>query len=262
MILTSGRKLRAVRRRAPGDLASESFWKERYLGHLALPARPWDEVPSERCLMEAFERFAPAAPGERLLEVGCAPGRWMVFYAERFGASVEGVEYTEFGVDQTRENLRRCGVSGTVHHADFWHFNPPEPYDLVLSMGVIEHFRDIDSAFRRHAAFVRPGGRLVIGVPNFQGLNRLLARWCDASWLRVHNLEAMGRREYVRRAREADLRVVSSRYVGGFDPDIISVRVRGKRLLAPAWRLRKRGAGDRVNAPWLSSHLLMVFSKA
>jgi 2-polyprenyl-3-methyl-5-hydroxy-6-metoxy-1,4-benzoquinol methylase len=243
------------------ELTAQSFWRERYLGHLAVPLRPSDDVPSERCLMAAFERLAPAMPRERLFEIGCAPGRWMVFYAERFGAAVAGIEYTELGVWQTRENLLKCGISGDVVHADFWSYSPAEPYDIVLSIGFIEHFREFDAAFRRHASLIRPGGRLVLAVPNFQGLNRTLARWCDRSWLDAHNMDAMGVGAYMRKAVEAGLEVQAAEYVGGFDPDIISVRVRGKSLLAPAWRLRRRRIGDHLNGWWLSSHLLMVFSK-
>jgi 2-polyprenyl-3-methyl-5-hydroxy-6-metoxy-1,4-benzoquinol methylase len=242
-------------------LTAPVFWEEEYLKQQQLPARPRESWPVERCLMRALARDAGAAPGERVLEIGCAPGRWMVFYAERFGATVEGLEYTPLGAEQTRANLKMCGVEGDVHEANFWSWQPETPADIVLSLGFIEHFDDIDATFRRHVEMVRPGGRLVLAVPNFQGVNRALQRFCDLHWLLIHNPAAMGLAGYQRRAVICDLEITSGRYVGGFDPDIISVRRRGRRLLAPFWHLRRRGFGDSLNAWWLSSFLLMVFTR-
>ena len=39
-------------------------------------------------------------------------------------------------------------------------------FDAVYSMGTVEHFADTDGAVREIFRVVRPGGRVVIGVPN------------------------------------------------------------------------------------------------
>jgi SAM-dependent methyltransferase len=241
--------------------ATPDFWADTYLAAYELPYRVSEDVPFERSLIRELAADAPVARGDRLLELGCAPGRWLVWYAERFGADVEGVEYTPFGADQTRANLAACGVEGTVHEVDFWDFEPAERYDVVLSLGFIEHFGNVEGAFRRHVDLVAPGGRLVLTVPNFQGVNRRLAKFCDPDWLALHNLDAIGDRPYLGRAERAGVQVRSMRYVGGFDPDMISVRKRGRKLLAPIWHARHRRIGDRLNAWWLSTFLLMVFER-
>lgn len=158
----------------PQSLATREFWSETYLPAYSLPARPSSGVPFERCLGAVLEREAGVESGARMLELGCAPGRWMVFYAERFGARVEGLEYTEFGARQTERNLHACGVEGVVHEADFWAFEPEGRYDLVLSQGFIEHFTDVEAAFARHLGLLRPGGLLALEIPNYQGVNRRL----------------------------------------------------------------------------------------
>lgn len=244
-----------------GNLATHSFWVDTYLAHDEVPSRPSSNSPFETSLMAALALRGPAMRGERLVELGCAPGRWMVWYAERFGAAVSGVEYTERGAELTRENLDACGIEGSVHHVDFWDFEPETGYDIVLSLGFIEHFTDVDSAFARHVALVRPGGRIVLGVPNFQGLNRVLQRRFDPDWLALHNAEAMGHRSHLRRAAAHGLRTLSVDYVGSFDPDLISTRRYGRKLLAPFWHLRRRGIGGKRNASWLSAYLLMVFER-
>jgi SAM-dependent methyltransferase len=247
--------------RLASHLTTSSFWEESYLPEYEVPSRPRSTVPFERCLVRALDELAPAAGDERVLELGCAPGRWLVHYAERYGALVEGVELAARGVEQTKRNFAACGVAGKVHAIDLLEFRPDHCFDLVLSLGVIEHFGDVDATFRRHADLVVPGGRLLIGVPNFQGINRALQRWCDDRWLALHNMRAMGTRGYARLARANGLAIAGMRYVGGFDPDLISQRKRRFKLLGPFWRSRYKEHGDRLNAWWCSSYLLAAFTK-
>jgi hypothetical protein len=133
---------------------------------------------------------------------------------------------------------------------------------MLLSLGFVEHFRDLDAVFARHRELVRPGGTVVVTVPNFQGLNRVVQRVCDPDWLELHNNAAMG----VERLRDLGTRhglePRTGRYFGGFDPDVISTRRRGRSLLAPAWRLRHAGVGDRANAWWLSSFLMVTYRRS
>jgi glycosyltransferase involved in cell wall biosynthesis/SAM-dependent methyltransferase len=243
-------------------LATKAFWEDTYLADGAISSRPSTSSPFERSLMQALEKHAPAERGSRLLDIGCAPGKWMAFYAERFASSVEGIEYTERGAALTEAALGACGVNAVVHRADFWDFEADASYDLVLSLGFIEHWNDVEAAFARHVALTKPGGRIVVGMPNYQGVNRLLQRWFDRDWLDLHNLEAMGHRRYLEQAAREGVEPVTVSYIGGFDPDVISTRRRGRRLLGPIWRLRHRGLGDDLNGWWLSSYLLMVFRRS
>lgn len=246
---------------APNNKVDKSFWEEDYFGGEKLPSRPDRSFAFERCLATELERHAPVQPGARVVEAGCAPAKWLVFYAETFGATVTGIEYSHDGAELSRENLRRCGVPGTIVEGDFFTV-PPEPFDLVLSLGFIEHFDDLDAAFGRHVEFLAPGGRLVIGVPNYRGVNRLVQGWANPEHLALHNLDAM-RPAWLRSAGEANgLRVEHVAYIGGFDPVIISVRRRSAHLwTTPLAAWRRRPAADRVNHALLSSYLLAVFAR-
>jgi SAM-dependent methyltransferase len=43
---------------------------------------------------------------------------------------------------------------------------PDETFDVIYSMGTIEHFADYDVAVREMFRVLKPGGRAIIGVPN------------------------------------------------------------------------------------------------
>jgi SAM-dependent methyltransferase len=243
------------------NLAEKTFWEDEYFGDVSLPARPDPNMPFERCLAHDLAAHACVEPASKVLEIGCAPAKWLVFYAERFGATVEGIEYSAKGVELSRMNMSAAGVEGTVHEADFFEFEP-KPFDLVLSLGFIEHFDDVDRAFAQHVKFVGPRGRLAIGVPNYRGLNRVLQRWSDPAHLRLHNADAMEPSLYRRLAASHGLEVVHLGYLGGFDPIIVKL---GRRSARPAIMLeafyRRLRLADRLNHRLLSSYLLTVLRK-
>jgi SAM-dependent methyltransferase len=253
---------------APANIVEKAFWEsDYYWARAQLPCRVDPAQAFDRSLSRALARHAPAARGARVLEVGCAPAKWLIFYAERFGAAVTGIEYSEKGARLSRENLLAAGVEGEILRADFFEV-APSPHDLVVSIGFVEHFDDIAAAFERHLRFLAPGARLALGVPNFRGLNRALQWLADPGYLALHNLAAMRRSLYRELARTHGLELEHLGYLGGPDPALIRLS-RGSALsprrVLPGLatlaerRLRASALGERLEHPWLSSYLLAVF---
>lgn len=247
---------------AAGRLVDPRFWDEEYIWSGARPPlRPDPELNFDRVLMGAFARWAAPRAEDSVIEIGCAPAKWLVHLGERYGARVEGLEYTEKGAAFSRANLEACGVEGTIYHADFFTFEP-RAHDLVVSLGFIEHFDDLEDVFARHVAFVAPGGRLVLGVPNFRGLNRLLQRWADPAYLRLHNLRAMDPQLWRRLASRHGLTPTTVRHIGGPDPVIVRLHGGAVTVIAMAEaRLRRLRIAERLDHPWFSSYLFMVFER-
>jgi SAM-dependent methyltransferase len=245
----------------PKNIVEKTFWEEEYFAGISLPCRPDFDMPFERCLARALEERAPVSRGAHVLEVGCAPARWLLFYAEHFGARVEGIEYSAKGAALSRKNLEQAGIEGAIHQADFFAMDA-RPFDLVLSLGFIEHFDEIDAVFDRHVQLVAPGGRLVIGVPNYRGLNRVIQWLADPGHLRLHNLKAMKPSLYRRLAGHRALKIEHIDYLGGADPIIIKLGRRGATPLAMLLgRYRRLRLADRLNHRWISSYLLLTFHR-
>jgi len=252
----------------PVNIVDKSFWEnDYYWADASVPCRVDMGLAFDRSLAGALAVHAPTRPGERVLEVGCAPAKWLIFYAERFAARVTGIEYSDKGARLSRENFAAAGVAGEVHQVDFFEVEP-RPHDLVVSIGFIEHFDDPAEVLARHLQFVAPGGRLAVGVPNFAGLNGVLQRLAEPGYLALHNTAAMRPSLYRRFARAHGLELVHLGYLGGLDPAII--RLGSGPLLSPGraipgavtlvqGRLRALRVSDRLNHPWLSSYLLAVY---
>jgi SAM-dependent methyltransferase len=253
---------------APTNIVEKSFWEnDYYWARAELPCRVELGQPFDRSLARALAAHAPVEPGQRVLEVGCAPAKWLLFYAERFGARVAGIEYSEKGAALSRANLAAAGAPSEIHQADFFAVDP-SPHELVLSIGFIEHFDDVPGTFARHLPFLAPGGRLAIGVPNFRGLNRALQWLADPGYLALHNPAAMRASLYRELADVHGLRLEHLGYLGGLDPAIIRLsrgRALSPRRLLPGAatlaerRFRALPVGERLQHRWASSYLLAVY---
>ena len=131
-------------------------------------------------LLRAFDRRrltflarAGGTPPGRLLDIGAGRGRF-VAQARAAGWDADGIEPSRRGVEGARTRgveLAQAGIDdaavapGSLDAATLWH--------------VLEHLDDPAAALARIARWLRPGGRLVVGVPNLASLQ---ARAGGARW--------------------------------------------------------------------------------
>lgn len=165
---------------------------------------------------------------QRLLEVGCANSSWLPYFALHYGFDVTGLDYSPQGCEQERELLSVAGVEGEVVCADL--YAPPSSlesaFDVVFSLGVVEHFTDTAACVRALSAFLRPGGMLITVIPNMSGSVGLLQRLCDRAVYENHvPLSA----DELRCAHEAaSLSVMESRYFLSTNYFVANVRRQSK----------------------------------
>lgn len=143
-------------------------------------------------------RILPSLNGFHALEIGSAPGDHIVKFSKRYGCIPYGVEYSQFGVDVNRDVFRKNGFdSDNVIHADFFSEEfiaaHRERFDVVISRGFIEHFEDAKSVIDRHTQLLKPGGYLIVSIPNLHGVNYVFSKLFDESSIPRHNLTIMRR---------------------------------------------------------------------
>lgn len=169
------------------ELAGRDFWEEYWRSRGDGTVRVVDQTLKMADLVEGLD----PPPRGRFLELGGFPGYYSVYFAKFHGCASTLVDYY---IDrQIIERLcEHNGVNGiSVIEENIFRYTPAEPFDTVLSFGLIEHFQDPDPIIRLHADFVRPGGYVIIGIPNFRGLNGLLQWFFDRKNLSAHNLRTM-----------------------------------------------------------------------
>jgi len=131
-------------------------------------------------------------PGARFLEIGCAPGKMLVWVEKVLNAIVTGVDYSMPGIDVAQALFDALDAQGELICGDiFSHPFKPGTFDVVYSAGVIEHFDDPREIVRIHADLLKPGGKALITVPNFGGFYGKLLDYCDPDIHAIHNMRIM-----------------------------------------------------------------------
>jgi 2-polyprenyl-3-methyl-5-hydroxy-6-metoxy-1,4-benzoquinol methylase len=162
---------------------------------------------------EFHRRVLPAeTAGRQLLEIGCARSAWLPYFAKEFGFVVHGLDYSELGCRQASQVLKNERVEGEVVRADL--FSPPAlmlgHFDVVWSLGVLEHFEQTADAASAFSAFLRPGGLMITIIPNLSGMLGSIQKLISRPIYDVHVPLDRGALEQAH--RDAGLEIVSCEY--------------------------------------------------
>lgn len=168
------------------NLTDRNFWKEYWSNYV------YEKVPVHS---EFDDYLTPAmrdGKGKTSIEIGGFPGTMSLCF-RRKGYSPT---LLDFYIDPTIiEGLEKANgfKKGDIEciESDFFAFKPTKLYDLVFSIGFIEHFADTADVIRRHADLVKPGGQLLIILPNFRGINGWVQRTFDRKNYDIHNISSM-----------------------------------------------------------------------
>ena len=163
-----------------------------------------------------FRRYLVRSDNIKAIEIGCGGGRWLSYFHKEFGFRVYGVDRSEVGCRLAEDFMAKQGIEATIIQADAlserFQSEYREFFDVVYSMGVIEHFEDCTDIIGAHVNLVRPGGTLIVVLPNF-GRHSLL-HWIAGligsrgAITLSHNLELMelsNLRSYFDKFQEIDI---------------------------------------------------------
>jgi len=163
-------------------LTDKDYWaehwrnesEENWAGYDSKFSPDWDK------LMEStLEKFK----GKKLLEVGCYPGRYMMYFHKKYKMEVEGLDFVEDISDN--KNFK-------IYKEDFLKWSTSNNYDIVCSFGFIEHFYDLENIIKKHLELTNPKGLSLITVPNFHhGIKYFFKRRNDRELFVSHYREAM-----------------------------------------------------------------------
>jgi cyclopropane-fatty-acyl-phospholipid synthase len=211
--------------------------------------------------------------GERVLDVGCGWGSFVLHAAARHGVSVVGVTLSEPQAALARERAEEAGVGDRVEIrvADYREL-AGERFDAIASIGMVEHVGEerIDLYAQRLAGMLGPSGRLLNhGIAKLQDfdtrdegpfserfvfpdgvplpLSRVLLSLERAGFVTTH-VEGLAR-DYAE-----TLRHWIERFEGNYED---AVRIAGVQR-ARIWRLYLRAARQGFETGWASIYQVLA----
>ena len=194
-------------------LTDTSFWEEGW----------WQRKRPERLRLyrdvdfEVVRLLARAGGSKkcRTLELGGGGSRILPYLGRKFGFRVFGSDFSPRGCLLLKANLRLLGIDGGVVCEDLFHSSlAPDAFDLVYSSGLIEHFDNTAAVVAEHLRLLKPGGKLVLVVPNLEGIQgRIFARLAPPLW-QAHRVFSPS--DLAATLSALGLREIQSGYLGSF----------------------------------------------
>jgi SAM-dependent methyltransferase len=161
-----------------------------------------------------FDTYCKDVMPGRALDIGCGRGEWVRLLSSH-GWTAHGIDaFRDFQPDNI--NFFRAGLDS---------YFPDFPYDFITLIHCFEHLADPLASLKRLADLLKPGGRLLIVVPNFGGAwSRLLA----GNWhmLRTdHHAFHYTPKSLTRILENCDYRVLRTSTCSQYAPSILQLRL-------------------------------------
>lgn len=160
--------------------------------------------------------------GTKTIEVGFAPGKVLAWAALKRKAKVSGVDYSTSGVTAARQFMQSLGIDADLRNENvFENSFDKDAFDVVYSVGVIEHFDNPEHIVQAHLDLARPGGIVVMFIPNYGGIWGRLQRRIDPANLEIHNIDMMNIPAMTRLMQARRCEILKIGYVGSFSASIL-----------------------------------------
>jgi SAM-dependent methyltransferase len=185
---------------------------------------------------EILPNFFKKNKNINILEIGCAPGKYLYKMKELFEYQPFGVDYSEKGVLITREFFIKKGLNPeNIIQADIFDSNfqnkNKEKFDIVFSRGFIEHFDNVSGVIDIHADLLKKDGLMFIMIPNLQGLNSVFSRFLNIDSFILHNLNIMNKNNFSALFPKDKFEILFLDYIGIFSFGLFNTNKKWKYIL-------------------------------
>lgn len=116
------------------------------------------------------------------LEAGCGMGHWCFYVSQKYGIKTVGADIAE----ETIAKLQKMETDLSKFLIDDLNDSKLESnsFDMLISLGVVEHFKDSNQMMRNLNRILKPDGVAIITVPNAYSMHtitrpilQLLGKW-------------------------------------------------------------------------------------
>lgn len=188
--------------------AGDPAYSEKY--EVALP-------PADGMISQFVKAHIPRGEGD-CIEIGCSPGGFLTLFGE-LGYTLHGIDFDPRIQTYLPAWLRERNFKPGEFIVDNFTSHPfALHYDVVYSLGFIEHFPNWTDVIGRHAELVKENGWLLIGAPNYAGIvQRVLHKLLEEENYKTHVTASMSPAVWKQILEGAGFEVSFAGTVGAFD---------------------------------------------
>jgi 2-polyprenyl-3-methyl-5-hydroxy-6-metoxy-1,4-benzoquinol methylase len=157
-------------------LSSMDYWDD-VLKRATLPRLVNKKQYSPWLINSFFSGFIVKEKYRTLIEIGAGSSAWLPFLAREYNLKVSGLDYSEPGCRICEENLKLLGIDyDEIICEDIFKWRSETKYDIIISLGVIEHFENPGEILKIISGHLNENGLIITVVPNTSGLGGSLTR--------------------------------------------------------------------------------------
>lgn len=200
------------------EKTNEEFW-EKYWKELKLWR--YRKIAKYMALNRRFDKLFKSIlkrGDKKVLEIGCAKGNWLIYFAKEFGYEPYGIDYSEIGCIIAEENFKAANVNGKILCEDIFKTSlESESFDVVYSASLIEHFEDPTKIINKHIELTKNGGILILIIPNVKDslyftFHKIFGK--ERELLETHNLNIMDKGRLNELLQSEEVQILMLDYFG------------------------------------------------
>ena len=152
-----------------------------------------------------------------MLDAGTGFGQFAYWTTKRFrNVRIHAVDIKQDYLDRAELFFKQAGLDSRATFAldDLTRLQAAGPYDLILSVDVMEHIEEDVQVFKHFHRVLRPGGRVIINTPSDQGGSDV-ASSDGESFIGEHVRDGYGKKEIRDKLAEAGLEAEKIEYAYG-----------------------------------------------
>lgn len=166
-------------------------------------------------------QYIPAVKNDghkKIFEIGCYPGRYLYHFG-KLGYELNGIDFSSEMNEQFSNWLKAEGFTvNQMIQKDIFAYETAALYDVTASFGFIEHFANFAALIELHIKLTKPGGIIIISVPDFANpFQYFFHRLTDKKLMDIHNLQAMKPDAWRGAVSKHNVEVLFDGHIGGFD---------------------------------------------
>jgi SAM-dependent methyltransferase len=200
----------------------KNYWQNYWQHNSSDSLEPFSfEGKYRKEMLTPFDKFLSNERNLSVLEIGGFPGTFIMALCQRY--SIKRIGILDYYFDNAEE-IAKCfskeGYDLEMYKKDLFEDDLGDiaPFDVVVSMGLAEHYSDVEKTARKHLECLKKDGVLIIGMPALLGINKWLAKFFFPEVLATHNLSTMGNKKWEQLSEKLEVELLYSKYIGGFNP--------------------------------------------
>jgi SAM-dependent methyltransferase len=112
---------------------------------------------------EHYKSLKHIQPGNEILDIGCGDAMFLKLIHDRLpNTKVMGLEFNELAIKKAASN----GIEVLPESVEVFSQSNKERFDMVTAYQVLEHVTEPRAFLQSAVNILKPGGKLIIGVPN------------------------------------------------------------------------------------------------